>query len=196
MNFFREGVDFPKKFGIMTVIRFRSLMRPDGQEGLTMDHTCRAVFILEEDHSIPAGHKPLMLEAILHRPIMERAVVQCLADGVQRFFVVCSPRFAEEAAACFPEGTDVVISEQHAELLDFLDNDEDTLVLCRAALPMAQAGPGFAYSAPGRELREVWKNKMTNAVSGASLVSGWLPIFGPETIAELEPVLAKMEQES
>ena len=130
-----------------------------------MDHTCRAVFILEEDHSIPAGHKPLMLEAILHRPIMERAVVQCLADGVQRFFVVCSPRFAEEAAACFP-------------------------------LPMAQAGPGFAYSAPGRELREVWKNKMTNAVSGASLVSGWLPIFGPETIAELEPVLAKMEQES
>ena len=68
-----------------------------------MDHTCRAVFILEEDHSIPAGHKPLMLEAILHRPIMERAVVQCLADGVQRFFVVCSPRFAEEAAACFPE---------------------------------------------------------------------------------------------
>ena len=98
-----------------------------------MDHTCRAVFILEEDHSIPAGHKPLMLEAILHRPIMERAVVQCLADGVQRFFVVCSPRFAEEAAACFPEGTDVVISEQHAELLDFLDNDEDTLVLCRSS---------------------------------------------------------------
>ena len=167
-----------------------------------MDHTCRAVFILEEDRSIPAGHKPLMLEAILGRPILERAAkqcmadVQCLADGVQRFFVVCSPRFAEEAAACFPEGTDVVISERHAELLDILDNDEDTLVLCRAALPMAQAAPGFAYSAPGRELREVWKNKMTNAVSGASLVSGWLPIFGPETIAELEPVLAKMEQES
>lgn len=89
-----------------------------------------------------------------------------------------------------------MISEQHAELLDFLDNDESTLVLCRAALPMAQAGPGFAYSAPGRELRAVWKDKMTNAVSGASLVSGWLPIFGPETIAELEPVLAKMEQES
>lgn len=106
-----------------------------------MDHTCRAVFILEEDRSIPAGHKPLMLEAILHRPIMERAVVQCLADGVQRFFVVCSPRFAEEAATCFPEGTDVVISEQHAELLDFLDNDEDTLVLCRAALPMGSGRP-------------------------------------------------------
>ena len=161
-----------------------------------MKHICRAVLILEEECSIPAGRKPLMLETFLHRPLMERAAAQCLADGVQRFFVVCSPRFAEEAAACFPEGTDVVISEQHAELLDFLDNDEDTLVLCRAALPMAQAGPGFAYSAPGRELREVWKDKMTNAVSGASLVSGWLPIFGPETIAALEPVLAQMAQES
>ena len=161
-----------------------------------MDRLNRAVFMMEEDASIPIDGKPLMLEAVLDRSILERAVKQCMADGVQRFFVVCSPRFAEEAAACFPEGTDVVISEQHAELLNFLDNDEDTLVLCRAALPMAQAGPGFAYSAPGRELREVWKNKMTNAVSGASLVSGWLPIFGPETIAELEPVLAKMEQES
>lgn len=132
-----------------------------------MDHTCRAVFILEEDHSIPAGHKPLMLEAILHRPIMERAVVQCLADGVQRFFVVCSPRFAEEAAACFPEGTDVVISEQHAELLDFLDNDEDTLVLCRSGSAYGlRPAPALPIPAPGRELREVWKNKMTNAVSG------------------------------
>ena len=160
-----------------------------------MDRVYRAVFILEDEHTIPAGHKPLMLEAILHRPIMERAVARCLADGVRRFFVVCPPRFAQEAAACFPAGTEVVISEQHAELLDFLDNDEDTLVLCRAALPVAQAGPGFAYSAPGRELREIWKDQMTNAVPGASLVSGWLPIFGPETIAEVEPVLANMEQE-
>ena len=159
-----------------------------------MDHTCRAVFILEEDHSIPAGHKPLMLEAILHRPIMERAVVQCLADGVQRFFVVCSPRFAEEAAACFPEGTAVTVSEQHAELLDFLDTDETTLVLCRAAVPYAEAGPGFAYAALGRELREVWKDQMTNAVSGAELVPGWLPVFGPETVRELETALADTEK--
>ena len=74
----------------------------------------------------------------------------------------------------------------------------DNLTLAEAvdAGERLAAGPGFAYSAPGRELREVWKDKMTNAVSGASLVSGWLPIFGPETIAELEPVLAKMEQES
>lgn len=154
-----------------------------------MDRLYRAVFMMEEDASIPAAGKPLMLETVLQRPILERAVSQCLADGVQRFFVVCPPRFAEEAAACFPAGTEVTLSEQHAQLLDFLDTEEETLVLCRAAFPFPQAGPGFAYSAPGRVLRDVWKDKMTNAITGASLVSGWLPVFGPETVAELEAAL-------
>ena len=76
---------------------------------------CRAVFLMEEDASIPVDGKPLMLEAILGRPILERAAKQCMADGVQRFFVVCPPRFVKEAAACFPEGTDVTFSEQHAQ---------------------------------------------------------------------------------
>lgn len=158
-----------------------------------MDQLCRAVFILEEDASIPIGEKPLMLHPILNRPILKRVVDQCLDDGIRRFFVVCSPRFAQEAAACFPTETDVTVSEQQTDLLAFLDTEETTLVLCRAAVPYAPAGPGFAYSATGRELRDVWKDKMTNAVSGASLVPGWLPIFGPDTIAELEPLLAAQE---
>ena len=58
----------------------------------------------------------------------------------------------------------------------------------------AEAGPGFAYAAPGRELREVWKDQMTNAVSGAELVPGWLPVFGPETVRELETALADTEK--
>lgn len=149
-----------------------------------MKHICRAVLILEEECSIPAGRQtPLMLETFLHRPLMERAAAQCLADGVQRFFIVCPPRFAAEAAGLLPRRErPVTVSEQHAELLDFLDTDETTLVLCRAAVPYAEAGPGFAYAAPGRELREVWKDQMTNAVSGAELVPGWLPVFGPETV--------------
>ena len=158
-----------------------------------MSRMSRAVFILEEEASLPAGGKPLMLETILRRPIMERAAVQCLADGIQWFFVVCPPRFVPEASACFPEGTDVIFSEQHAQLLDFLDTPEQTLVLCRAAVPMAQAGAGFAYSAPGTALRQIWQEKMTNAVSEATLEPGWLPIFGPETIAELEPVFQAAE---
>ena len=113
-----------------------------------MNRLYRAVFMMEEDASIPADGKPLMLEALLRRPILERAVSQCLADGVQRFFVVCPPRFTEEAAACFPEGTDVILSEQHAALLEFLDTDEETLVLCRAAVPFAQAGPALPIPHP------------------------------------------------
>ena len=102
-----------------------------------MDRLNRAVFMMEEDASIPIDGKPLMLEAVLDRSILERAVKQCMADGVQRFFIVCPPRFAEAAAACIPEGADAVISEQHAQLLDFLDNDEPRCPLPRPvpALP-------------------------------------------------------------
>lgn len=160
-----------------------------------MEQMCRAVLILEEESCIPAGGKPLMLETILRRPIMEWAAARCMADGIRRFFVVCPPRFEREAAACFPEEAEVTISERHAELLDFLDTEEETLVLCRAAMPFDQAGPGFAYAAPGRELRAVWKEKMTNAVSAAGLVPGWLPIFGPETIAELEAALEDLREQ-
>ena len=58
-------------------------------------------------------------------------------------------------------------------------------VLLRAALPMEEAGPGFAYAASGYELQEAWRDGLTNRVEAAGLVSGWLPVFGLETIAEL-----------
>lgn len=147
-----------------------------------------AVFFMEEDSAIPAHSKPLMLEAVLSCPILTWMSSQLLADGVQRFFVVCSPRFAEEARRSFPAEADVVVSEQQGDLMAFLDTPDPVLVLCRAALPMAEAGPGFAYAAPGRELQEAWREKMTNAVGAAELVSGWLPVYGPDTIAELEPL--------
>ena len=153
-----------------------------------MDHPQRAVFFLEEDASVPAHSKPLMLEAVLFCPILRWMSEKLLADGVQRFFVVCGPRFAEEARACLPESTQVIVSEQQRELLDFLDTEEETAVFVRAALPAAEAGPGFAYAAPGHELAEVWREKMTNAIPGARLLDGWLPVFGLETISELEPL--------
>ena len=84
-----------------------------------MDFPQRAVFFLEEDSSLPAHSKPLMLEAVLFCPILKWMSDKLLADGVQRFFAVSSPRFAQEVRACFPEDADVTISEQHSELLDF-----------------------------------------------------------------------------
>ena len=70
-----------------------------------MDFPQRAVFFLEEDSSLPAHSKPLMLEAVLFCPILTWMCDKLQADGVQRFFVVCGPRFADQARACFPPGT-------------------------------------------------------------------------------------------
>ena len=155
----------------------------------------RAVFFMEEEPACPADSKPLMLKAVLSCPILSWMSNQLLADGVQRFFLACDDRFAEEARKCFPAGAEVTVSNRHSDLLAFLDTGEQVAVLPRSAIPMAEAGAGFAYAAPGHELRSVWQEKMTNSISGASLVSGWLPIFGPETIAELEPVLAELEKQ-
>ena len=147
------------------------------------------VFFLEEDASIPEYSKPLILEAVVFCPILKWVSKQLLADGVKRFFVVCGPRFAAEARKCFPADADVIVSEQQKDLMDFLTTPDPILVLSRAAIPMAEAGLGFAYQAPGYELQESWKTKMTNNVTEATLVPGWLPVFGMDTIAELEPML-------
>ena len=148
----------------------------------------RAVFFMEEEPAA-GDSKPLMLNAVLSCPILSWMSNQLLAEGVQRFFVACDDRFAEEARACFPEGAEVVISNRHSDLLAFLDTDEQVAVLPRSALPMAEAGPGFAYAASGRELREVWQDRMTNSVTGAQLLPGWLPVYSQAVIDELEPIL-------
>ena len=157
-----------------------------------MEFPKSSVFFMEEDSAIAAGSKPLMLEAVLSCPILKWMSSQLLADGVQRFFVVCSPRFAEEARQCFPAGADVTVSEQQSELMTFLNTPDQAMVFVRGAIPFKEAGAGFVYAAPGYELQEAWKVKMTNAVPGATLMSGWLPVYGPETIAELEPAMREM----
>lgn len=149
----------------------------------------RALFFFEEDSAIPEGGKPLALQELLARPVLEWMGRFLLEAGVRKFFVVCSPRFAAEARACFPEGEAVSISEQQRDLTAFLDTDEAVLVLPRAAVPLAEAGPGFAYAASGRALQRAWAQHMSNNVQEAELVPGWVPLFGPETIAELEPLL-------
>lgn len=156
-----------------------------------MNCLCRAVFIFEEDAAIEADAKPLMLETVLSRPILSWVCEQLRSQGVQRFFAVCGPRFAGEVQALLPP--DAVVSEQWADLEAFLDTDEPVLVLPRAAFPMAEAGAGFAYAAPGRELQSVWRVKMTNSVQGAELAPGWLPVYGPDTVAEIEELLRRRD---
>ena len=83
-----------------------------------------------------------------------------------------------------------------SDLESFLDTDEPVLVLPRAAFPMAEAGPGFAYAASGHELQSTWRKKMTNSIQGAELIPGWLPVYGPDTIAEIEALLRHREADS
>ena len=147
-----------------------------------------AVLFMEET-VFPDTCRPLMLEDFLAVPILERMGRQLLAQGVRRFFLACGPEFAAQARACFPAGTDVVISDRHEDLMAFVTTPDPILVLNRSAVPVCQAGPGFAYAAPGYELQEAWKERMTNAVQGAELVPGWIPVYGRETLAELEAVL-------
>ena len=148
-----------------------------------------AVIFMEALDGAPQPSRPLMLEAVLSCPILSWMSSQLLADGVQRFFVVCEPCFEEEVRRCFPDDADLTVSNLQSELTAFLNTPDPVTVLNRSAIPVAEAGPGFVYAAPGYELQEAWKAKMTNAVSGAQLLSGWLPLYGPETIAELEPAL-------
>lgn len=156
-----------------------------------MDFPKSSVFFMEEDSAIPAGSKPLMLEAVLSCPILKWMSSQLLADGVQRFFVVCSPRFAEEARGCFPAEADVTVSEQQADLMRFLKTPDEVLVFPRGAIPLPEAGLGFVYAAPGYELQDTWETKMTNAVQGARLIPGWIPVYDTGTIAELEPLMCQ-----
>jgi len=153
-----------------------------------MERPQSAVFLMEE---APDARKPLMLCDFLAVPILTWMSRQLLAEGVRRFFVVCGPSFAETARACVPREAELILSDRHAELMAFLNHPDPVLVLNRSALPMASAGAGFAYMAPGYELQEAWRERMTNAVQGAELVPGWLPVFGPETLAELEPVFRR-----
>ena len=108
--------------------------------------------------------------------------------------------FAERAKEApvpeFSAGAEVTVSEQQTDLEAFLDTDEPVLVLPRAAVPLAEAGVGLAYAAAGRTLWEAWRVKMTNAVQDATLIPGWLPIFGPETVAEVEPIFRAKQQKN
>ena len=153
-----------------------------------------AVLFPEESACLPLGTKPLMLEAVASRPILSWMSRQLTADGVQRFFVVSGSDFANQLRACFPADADVTVSDRHDDLMRFLNTPDKVLVFCRSALPAAQAGPGFVYAAPGYELQESWKTRMTNAVSAAELVGGWLPVFSTDTIAELEPMFLPQEE--
>ena len=170
-----------------------------------MNTLCGAVIFFEEE----TAALPLALETLQGRPVLSWMAERLRRDGVRRVFLAASPRDAEACRACFPAGTEVTVSDRHEELMHFLsavetvelseaegggslsppgDAARRVAVLPRAAVPVKQAGAGFAYAAPPESLREIWRVKMTNAVQDAELLSGWIPLYGPDTLAEIAPL--------
>ena len=118
------------------------------------------------------------------------------ADGVQRFFIVCGPTFAEEVRRCFPADADVIVSEQQKDLMEFLNTPDQVLVLSRAALPLEEAGVGFVYRAPGYELQGELEGADEQQRLPSGLASGWLPVYGPETIAGAGTAAARPDRQA
>lgn len=149
----------------------------------------RAVLFLPDDDSYEDSVPPLMLEAVLFCPILSWVSKKLLADGVQRFFAVCGPKYAQEVRACFPDDADVTISEQHQELLDFVEGPGSVLVIPCPVIPVEGVGEGYVYAAEGSVLKEAWGTGATNSVRDAEGVKGWLTLYHTGNIQEIELML-------
>ncbi|MBR4211321.1 MAG: hypothetical protein IKR84_02900 [Oscillibacter sp.] len=148
----------------------------------------RAVLFFEPDTALTEGVGPLALETVQGRPVLYWMARALSERGVTELFAAAPPRFDAEIRACMPPNLAATVSERHNDLLDFLDTPEAVAVLPRAALPFPQIGAGFAYAAPGLTLRQTWAARLTNAVQDASLLPGWVPLYGPDTLRELQPI--------
>ena len=91
-----------------------------------------------------AGEKPLLLKPLSFAPAavwLTRALEEA---GVKRFFVVCSPEWTEEWAACAPEGTEFSAREEDAAA--FLDRAGEPALVIDRPLWLSLAGARAAVS--------------------------------------------------
>lgn len=148
----------------------------------------RAVIFFEPDAALSDGASPLALETIQGQPVLYWMFRALRGDGASRLFIAAPPRYDAQIRACAPPDASVTVSDRHDALMGFLDAPDLVAVLPRAALPMKQAGAGFAYAAPGVSLRDTWSARMTNAVQDAQLLSGWVPLYGRDTLNEMRTI--------
>lgn len=62
-----------------------------------------AVIFVPDDTAKTGCAKPMMLQRVMGTPLLTWLVQSLLADGVERYFLVCLDHFREEAKRCFPE---------------------------------------------------------------------------------------------
>ena len=137
----------------------------------------RVIFCFDTEDYFSPEERPLMLETVLFCPVLRWMGRQMKADGVRRFFVLCPREYATEAAGCFDEGDDVIISGDKAELLEFLREDGPVAVFPCAQVPLELAGgSSYGYTAQASVLRENWRGETGGAVSGAEKLTGWTAV--------------------
>ena len=147
-----------------------------------MQHNRAVIFLTASPD--PDRKKPLMLEDVLFCPILTWVARKLTADGVERFFAVCGPEYADEVRACLPEGA--VVSDRHEELLDFVSGEGRVTVIPRAAVPAERAGEGYVYSAEGSALAEGWKRAASIFVQDVDGERGWISLNSLEDIQSVE----------
>ena len=152
-----------------------------------MSPITKAVLFFEPNEVLSDAVRPLALETIQGQPVL-RWMFRALSDnGATRFFVAAPPNYDAEIKRCLPPDASATVSDRQDALMAFLDGPEFVAVLPRAALPMPQIGAGFAYAASGDSLRKAWAVRLTNAVSDAELLPGWVPLYGRDTLKEMQP---------
>ena len=94
-----------------------------------------AVIFVPDDTAKTGYARPMMLQRIMGTPLLTWLVQSLLADGVERYFLVCLDRFREEAKACFPAQAELMtVSDAEAAdrmhvFLSTADENEDEVMV-------------------------------------------------------------------
>lgn len=116
-----------------------------------------------------------MLQNVLFCPVLTWLSTALREQGVERFFVCCPASYQEEALACFSSAEQVTVSDNRADLLAFLEGEEETLVVPGAAVPVDSAGQNEVYRASGSVLAHSLETG-AEEVEGARSVPGFTSI--------------------
>lgn len=145
----------------------------------------RAVIFLTASPD-PEQKKPLMLEDILFCPILTWVASKLNDEGVERFFVVSGPEYADAARDCFPSDADVTVSDRHPSLVDFVSGARRVIVIPRPVIPAERAGEGYVYSAEGSTLAEGWQKAATIFLQDVDGERGWIALNSEADIQDVE----------
>lgn len=140
-----------------------------------MNEAKRAVIFVDDDFSESDGKKPLILQEVLFCPVLAWLSESLRGEGVERFFLFCTEQWREEALSYFKEPERVTASCARDALAEFLQGDEQTIVIPCATIPIDTAGKNYAYVASGTDILKSMAED-ADEVEGAETLTGYTAI--------------------